>query len=343
MRIGLIYRGDVSNVNYRAVWPARALQAAGHDVRVSLVRDDYGFDVKQLQGCDVVHVYRLAGAPIRACVEDLRRRGIAVTWDNDDDLRLLSAEARRHTGIRAREFQQDSQDQARLLPLVDLVTTTTDLLVERFGLMGAAAVSKIPNYLAREQYASAGRHPGLVIGWLAGGEHYADVRLLSMSDVIRRTLASHPGVRVVTIGVALDVDDHRYEHVRFVPMPRLAEHLRRFDIGIAPIADIPMNHARSDVKVKEYAACGAAWLASPRGPYATLGEREGGRLVEDDGWERALAELLSSSFTRYRLRRRAARWAKTQCIDQHVGVWIDAFERAIMAAESRRAAGRRLA
>ena len=40
-----------------------------------------------------------------------------------------------------------------------------------------------------------------------------------------------------------------------------------------------MNRARSNIKLKEYAAAGACWLASPIGPYVGLGEKQGGRLV----------------------------------------------------------------
>jgi len=49
-----------------------------------------------------------------------------------------------------------------------------------------------------------------------------------------------------------------------------------------------MNYARSDVKVKEYAARGVPWIASARGPYVDLGPDQGGLVVPGDDWVVAL-------------------------------------------------------
>src|SRR5207249_1565318 len=73
----------------------------------------------------------------------------------------------------------------------------------------------------------------------------------------------------------------------------LPHRIGSFDIGLAPLADLPGNRARSDIKVKEYAASGVPWLASPVGPYVQLGEEQGGRLVPDDLWFEALDRLVS--------------------------------------------------
>src|SRR5207302_1085104 len=80
----------------------------------------------------------------------------------------------------------------------------------------------------------------------------------------------------------------RYRHDPYLPFAELPRRLSRWDIGIAPLADIPFNLARSDIKLKEYAASELPWLASPVGPYAGHGEAQGGRLVPDDGWFEAL-------------------------------------------------------
>ncbi len=126
----------------------------------------------------------------------------------------------------------------------------------------------------------------------------------------------------------------RYPRVEFVDLQR---HMARWDVGIAPLADIPFNRARSDVKLKEYASVGLPWLASAFGPYTGLGEDEGGRLVADDQWYEALRALVASGRDRRKLGKRAAKWAKSQSIDRHVGRWEAVLEDA-MARRARRGA-----
>jgi hypothetical protein len=75
-----------------------------------------------------------------------------------------------------------------------------------------------------------------------------------MTQVLRRVMERDPRVHVVTMGVQLKLDPERYTYHSWVPFPELPAHVAAFDIGIAPIADIPFNLARSNVKVKEYAA-----------------------------------------------------------------------------------------
>ena len=134
-------------------------------------------------------------------------------------------------------------------------------------------------------------------------------------------------MQLLTVGVRLPIDSERYRHVLEVPFLDLMKAIGAIDIGIAPLADTPFNRCRSDIKLKEYAAGGAAWLASPLGPYRALGEREGGMLVGDDGWYAALDMLVRKSRLRKRLSKRALVWAKTQTVDKHAGTWETAFER----------------
>ncbi|HMJ02338.1 MAG TPA: hypothetical protein VK506_05315, partial [Conexibacter sp.] len=119
-----------------------------------------------------------------------------------------------------------------------------------------------------------------------------------------------------------------------VQYQQLARYVAAFDVGIAPIADIPFNRAKSNVKVKEYAAMGVPWLASPIGPYADLGEKQGGRLVPDDRWFEELEHLVSDARARKRLAKRGIKWANGQRLRRNLGVWEAALQRAIALAGS---------
>src|SRR5205807_2938300 len=132
---------------------------------------------------------------------------------------------------------------------------------------------------------------------------------LGIADALRQVVAEHENVRVECIGVNLRLKE-RYRHLASVPFRELPSRIGGFDIGIAPLADIPANRARSDIKLKEYAASGVPWLASPVSPYVRLGENQGGRLVTDDAWFEALDYMVTHRFKRARLARKANAWAK---------------------------------
>lgn len=167
------------------------------------------------------------------------------------------------------------------------------------------------------------------IGWIAGAEHQRDVERLKLRERFEGVLARHDNVLFASVGVNLGLPRDRYEHVASVAYGDLPQAIATFDVAIAPLADTPFNRGRSNIKLKEYAAAGVPWLASPIGPYAGLGEEQGGRLVPDDGWERALDELASDRGLRVRLGRQGLRWAREQTIDQHAQRWEQTFADAI--------------
>jgi len=83
------------------------------------------------------------------------------------------------------------------------------------------------------------------------------------------------------------------------------------------------------VKLKEYGAAGAMWLASPVGPYVGMGEEQGGLLVEDDAWLPALEALLTDPDRRRALAATARRWAEQQTISAGAARWQAVFRGAV--------------
>jgi glycosyltransferase involved in cell wall biosynthesis len=203
-------------------------------------------------------------------------------------------------------------------------TTTTTVLAELYRDAGVSGVEVIDNYLAPDTARPRVRHEGVVIGWIAGWAHGGDATRLGLADVLTRLIQKHDDVRVECIGVDLGLPD-RYRHRPWVPFEQLPHAMGSFDIALAPLTDIPVNRARSDIKIKEYAASGVPWLASPVGPYAGLGEDQGGRLVSDDGWFAALDKLVANRRERKRLARKAKKWAKGQTIEKGADRWEGVF------------------
>jgi hypothetical protein len=335
MRLGFILDSSVANSHYRVIFPMRALEQRGHTVVWPPSADD-DVPVRRLMGCELVHCFRREDRI--ADLETLSRRGVAISVDNDDDLGELDA----IDGVsRLQTRKTFAKRAARLVTQAkraDLMTTPSPLIAEKYERSGVRNVVVIENRLdpRMECFGFHSKHDGVIVGWVAGVEHAVDVATLGLNQVIGRLLDAHENLRVVTVGVRLDLRSDRYEHVANVHFDALLKTVSRFDIGIAPLVDNPFNRARSNVKLKEYGAGGAAWLASPVAPYAGLGEREGGMLVRDDGWFDALERLIHHPWRRRRLARRALRWAKAEAIDRHVGCWEAEFERAIELAGARR-------
>ena len=83
------------------------------------------------------------------------------------------------------------------------------------------------------------------------------------------------------------------------------------------------------MKLKEYAAAGAMWLASPVGPYLGMGEEQGGLLVGDDDWLGALEALLTDADRRRALTERAGAWARGETIRAGAARWQAAYREAV--------------
>ena len=211
-----------------------------------------------------------------------------------------------------------------------VMTTTSERLADVYREAGVECVHVIENYLAPQDLAVRRlRHQGLVIGITAAGEHEPDLRKLRFAATLERLLEQRDGIRVVAIGADLRMRSHRYTFARTVPIERLIATEAEFDVGLAPLRDTAFNRARSTVKLKEYAAAGAAWLASPVGPYVGMGEEQGGQLVAEDEWLDALLALVDDDERRRTLAEHGRRWVAGQTIRAGGGQWQAAFREAV--------------
>jgi len=332
VRIGLLSDPELVNSNYRAYQPLGAVaRRGGHEVHRNFAARPLAPAL--LLRCDAVHVHRMADAETRALCRRLREAGVGIVWDNDDDVAALPRSNPHYRRLGAAGRREMVAGIGEMVRIADVITTPSAILADRYRELGAADVRVLENHLPRE-FQGVGRipHDGVVIACLAGLEHQLDYQQLGLRETLVRLLDAHPDVRVLTIGSGLDLPKDRREHISLVGFLDLVRTLARADIGIAPLADNGWNRARSNVKLKEYAAAGLAWLASPVGPYAGMGENHGGRLVPDDGWHDALGHLIVNARERRKLAKRGAKWVKGEGIDRHAAAWEaalrDASERA---------------
>jgi glycosyltransferase involved in cell wall biosynthesis len=334
MRIALLSETELVNSNYRAYQPMQALSRKGHEIEVN--RKNEPLPPHVLIESDVVHVHRIATPDLQWLVRQAKDAGVAIVWDNDDDVAAMPKTNplyARYGGPKSRGMLAGVK---AMVQLADVVTTPSEVLAEQYRGLGGADVRVLENYLPREfSRVRPVKHEGVAIACLAGLEHQIDYQRLGLRETLERLLDAHPDLRVLSIGLGLGLPPERYEHIKLVDFLELARTLARCDIGIAPIVDIPWNRARSNVKLKEYAAAGLPWLASPVGPYLSMGEEQGGRLVPDDGWFDALDQLVTSARERRKLAKRATRWVKGEGIERHAHRWETALNDAIEHARAR--------
>jgi hypothetical protein len=319
---------------YRVYSPLLEMQRRGHEIAWPNMTTAV-LGRRELLSSDVVLVFRCYDAASRKLLREAHEQGVGIVWDVDDDMRNspfgYKGSPKRHAGVRVRhQIYLDSLNVARL---ADVVITSTDVLRDLYASAGIERIEVIENYLLRGTANRRPRkHTGLVIGWVAGLEHEVDARALGIADTLARIQREHPQVRVECYGVDLGLSS-RYTHFRPVRLEELPDRTAGWDIALAPIAETTFNAARSNIKVKEYAASCIPWLASARGPYANLGEKQGGRLVEDDGWYEAIDALVRDRRARKRLARAGRSWGKGETIE----VVADRYEALFTTAAQRRA------
>ncbi len=331
----MLYGGGAANCFYRGLLPLEALARRGHAVRWLKAPSEVP-SVDQLAGLDLVHAHRCHTPEHLDLFRALKERGVAVVWDNDDDLSAMPKITRKHDGLRRSGVRKLFQRTVEIARTADLMTTPSEHLAQRYRDEGVERVTVIENALRPEDTRRRrARHPGLVIGCVAGREHHSDIAQLKLGEILQALLRDHEGIRIVTYGEPLGLRDPRYVHRGDVPIGELIRHETEFDVGLAPLVDSPLNRARSDVKLKEYAAAGAMWLASPFGPYRGLGEQQGGLLVPHREWHTTLDALIRDPQRRLALSEKARAWARQKTTDQTAAAWETAFLGAVERARVR--------
>ena len=321
-----------ANGHYRVIVPLQEMARRGHaihwpgDRTFTLLRNG------TVPPWDAMHVQQMHDEESLELMARMRSAGIAVVWDTDDDISAIErgSEGWHRQGGR-RGIRRQAKQAMQAARTAHLVTTTNEHLAQVYRERGAEHVLAVENYMAPEDLRHPRRrHQGVVIGLTAAGEHEPDIKRMRIGATLERLLERHEGVRVVAIGVDVRLrDTYRYKYVWGCEIEELLPLESEFDIGLAPLRDTAFNRARSNVKLKEYAAAGAMWVASPVGPYVGMGEEQGGLPARDDEWLSVLEALLADPDRRRALQQRAGAWVQGQTIRAGAARWQAAYRDAV--------------
>lgn len=354
----IVFPADSYGCGYhRLIWPVEVLRAQGHDVEVvpqearqlQIHMDNQGrvIDVELAREYDVVVLQRVTHVNLVGVIEILRRRGVAVVVDVDDDLstihpanpawRVLHPRNEKHEEAKPHSWRNlDAACRA-----ATLVTATTPALTARYAGHGRARV--LPNYLASHYYGDNGHTDSSVIGWPASlGSHPNDPEALgnAIARVVDdgahfHVVSQSPGVeRAFGIRYASRATQVN-ESIDLLDWPR---EIAKLGIGIAPLADTKFNHSKSWLKPLELAAVGVPWIGSPRAEYRRLHELGCGVLADKPSdWYRKLTALRKSALWRTELAESGRAVAAQLRLDNHAWKWWEAWTDALALERSTRA------
>jgi hypothetical protein len=283
MRVAVLPGDTGACGHYRLIWPGDAVSRLdeGWSVRVydprrvKLTRSRHG--TLRVEGLDWrnidVLVTQRVGSPLMAeLTRWLQKRGVAVVMDMDDAMWCLDP---RNVAYRGWNDHGTSPGRVHwsvideVAETVDLVTVTTQVLADRYGAHGRVEIlpNRVPRMALRTPRRPRSGRP--VVGWsgllsthpqdpYAVGDAVATVAAAGLVDV---AVMGDPyrvgkmwGTRVSPIAVAsLGPDYYRQ--------------LARFDVGLVPLdlhgTSGEFNTGKSSLKALEFAATGAAVIASP--------------------------------------------------------------------------------
>lgn len=221
----------------------------------------------------------------------IKRAGKPLVIDYDDDLFNVPAWS---PAAQTFEIGSVRSYYKHALAAADLVTTTTKAASRIVGSYSGAESRVIPNAFDREhklfrpmpQWVDGGT-PN--IGWSGGSQHSEDLKALE--PVFMECLRRGYGLTFVGDGPRFLRGMSPKHRVAWVPgnhnVEMYQQHmpLAGFDVGLAPVLDIPFNHSKSALKFAEYSwLCGVPAVVSDIPCYAEV-VPDGKRAFKVKGWE----------------------------------------------------------
>ncbi len=240
-----------------------------------------------------------------------RRQGVPIVFHIDDDLfglPIILGIDRYRIGRHPRRLHTLHS----ILNEADLVLAATPALAARLGgLVGHGRITSMPMGSAAAPPTRRSldmTRERLTLGYMGSASHNHDLELVT--PAINRILKEYPQVDVTLFGSIGKQPAARQIKARLQIQPgvfgdypafrkRLSE--LRFDIGLAPLRDIPFNRVKTATKWVEYAEAGIAVLASDVEPYRPMAEAGALLAVRPDQWEAGLRELIESPGLRQNL------------------------------------------
>jgi hypothetical protein len=350
-----VYPADSSGCGaFRLIWAAEQLRSEGHDVEVKPAdkrdialkisgnrrrdKDSHTEEVLGLEGTDVLVLQRITHQFMAEAVPILRRRGIAVVIDVDDDLSSIHPSNPAYSGYHPRNqwrIDRKSGEYSRNSWLhlkaacrdATTVTVSTPALLDIYATRGQGKV--IYNHLPAH-YFGVDHQDSDRIGWPASLVSHPDDPS-ALGGAMARLCADPGAFQVVgdptgcgaAFGLARDPSGF-INPISLLEWPhKIADNI---GIGIAPLADTRFNRCKSWLKPLELSALGIPWVASPRDEYWRLHRKGCGVLADTPRrWHRELKRLQGSPALRAELSAAGREVADGFRLEPNAWRWLEAW------------------
>lgn len=332
--------------HYRLIWPARELTALGHDVEVvsakerdrlmqASMRGDVMVDIRVPEDADVLVFQRVTHRYIVQAISLIRRKGIAVVVDMDDDLTCIHPANPAFGMLHPRHGTFPDHTWKNTLAACEAatyVTVSTPALLDTYVKHGRGQV--LYNYVPQRML-DVPRVDNDTYGW-AGSVHSHPNDLQTLGSSVAQLIQQGRAFRVVgpiqgihsVVGLPITVPIAHTGSIRDINL--WPDAVATLGVGIAPLADTKFNTAKSWLKMAEYAASGVPCVGSPRAEYARLYKLGVGQLAKNpNDWRTKIMKLTSEPNLRDDLGRRGREVMRGLTIEGNAWRWLEGWQRAL--------------
>lgn len=214
----------------------------------------------------------------------------------------------------------------------------------------------VPNYLDKEKWDNPinKRADGKIrIGWAGGNAHADDLKMISL--VLDKIVKEYKGKVVFeTMGMTRQelagvfpmkifnetCPSCGYEgELHHYPGEGLDEYSlvlssKGWDIAVAPLINNSFNNCKSDIKIKEYSAIGAAIVASSAVPYKEAAQNNAQIIFADSfsEWYNALKELIEDKQKREKMIELNREWISKYWIQENADKIFEVYRQVLLKA-----------
>ena len=307
MRIAVMPSDRTGVGQYRLLQPARAVrqQEAGNlevdviqKLPLEVNRDLERVGVHKSFDYDVFVLQRPTADWQLLAVRDLKRKGVRIVVDVDDDFSALSPKNPAFWNMHPKSDTQESfHTLGWCCQEADLVTVSTEPLARRYGAHGRVRI--LPNYVSEGWLTVVPQHGGRTVGW-AGAVAWHPEDLQATRGGVAAAIEQVADSEFKVVGDPTGVKEQLGLKAAplasgWMPFEDYPKELATLDVGIVPLADSKFNRAKSWSKGVEMAATGVVPIMSPIPDYERLHDREKIGLISAPRkreWLRAVKELL---------------------------------------------------